>query len=77
MLYPLSYEGLPCTFALVSGESPSVGFGLATSLPTVCAAAVPRAVWARSDHRLDTRGRLYDCSFRLIRAAGLAPVAGG
>jgi hypothetical protein len=35
-LYPLSYEGLRCTFALDAGESPSVGLGI--SLPTVCAA---------------------------------------
>jgi hypothetical protein len=44
MLYPLSYEGLRCTFAQVAGEFGSVGLGLAPLLPTVPAAPVPRAV---------------------------------
>jgi hypothetical protein len=41
MLYPLSYEGLRCTFAWIPGESPFGGLGLATSLLTFCAAPVP------------------------------------
>jgi hypothetical protein len=44
MLYPLSYGGLRCMFAQHVGRLRSVGLGQATSLPTVCAAAVPRAV---------------------------------
>jgi hypothetical protein len=44
MLYPLSYEGLLCAFALYAGQCCSVGFGLAASLRTVCAAPMPRAV---------------------------------
>jgi hypothetical protein len=41
------------------GESRSVGPGLATSLPTVCAAPVPRAVGQRLTTASDTRRRLY------------------
>jgi hypothetical protein len=44
MLYPLSYEGLIYAFAQHAGEWWSVGPGLAASLPTACAAPVPRAV---------------------------------
>jgi hypothetical protein len=40
----VSYGGLRCTFAQHVGRLRSVGLGQATSLPTVCAAAVPRAV---------------------------------
>ena len=43
MLYPLSYEGLACSFASMPGRSRSVVAGLAASLLTVCAAPVPRA----------------------------------
>jgi hypothetical protein len=59
MLYPLSYEGLRCTFAQHGGRVWSVGLGLAASLPTVCAAPVPRAVNQLIHHRPDTRRRLY------------------
>ncbi len=44
MLYPLSYEGLACTFAQDVGRVASVGLGQATSLPTVCAVPVPHVV---------------------------------
>jgi hypothetical protein len=44
MLYPLSYEGLRCTFAQHGGRSWSIGLGLVASFQTVCAAPVPRAV---------------------------------
>ena len=44
MLYPLSYEGPIYAFAQHASECRSVGPGLAASLPTVCAAPVPRAV---------------------------------
>jgi hypothetical protein len=45
MLYPLSYEGLRCTFRpVMPGECRSVVLGLAISLPTVRTAPVPRAV---------------------------------
>lgn len=44
MLYPLSYEGLACTFAQDTAQVSRFGLGLAASLPTACAAPVPRAV---------------------------------
>jgi hypothetical protein len=59
MLYPLSYEGLPCTFAQHAGLVSGRWTWVATSLSTACAAPVPRAVWSASKRRLDTRRRLY------------------
>jgi hypothetical protein len=59
MLYPLSYEGLRCTFAQHGGGSWSVRLGLAASLQTVCAAPVPRAVNQLIHYRSDMRRRLY------------------
>jgi hypothetical protein len=49
MLYPLSYEGLRCSFAQRVGKFRAVVLGLATSRPTACAASVPRAVWPASN----------------------------
>ena len=59
MLYPLSYEGLRCTFPSMAGESWFVGLGLAASLQTVWVAPVPRAVNQLIHYRPDTRRRLY------------------
>jgi hypothetical protein len=59
MLYPLSYEGLPCAFTQRTGSFRPVGLGLDTSCPTGCAASVPRAVWSAPAHR-PTRGA--DCT---------------
>ena len=69
MLYPLSYEGLPCTFVQRAGQVVARWLGLAASLQTVCAAPVPRAV----DQLLaaaPTHGA--DCT-----AGGVEPRAGG
>jgi hypothetical protein len=49
MLYPLSYEGLPCTFAQHAGLVSGRWTWVATSLSTACAAPVPRAMWSASD----------------------------
>jgi hypothetical protein len=59
MLYPLSYEGLLCVFAQHDGRVLSIKIGLAASLPTVCAAPVPRAARRRLTTAL-TRGA--DCT---------------
>ena len=59
MLYPLSYEGLPCTFAQHAGLVPGRWSWVATSLPTACAAPVPHAVWPGFKHRLGAWRRLY------------------
>lgn len=53
MLYPVSYEGLPCLLPSTLGECWSVGLGLAASFQTVCAGSVPRAVDQR--HTASTR----------------------
>jgi hypothetical protein len=69
MLYPLSYEGLRCTFAQHGGRVLVRWARLAASFQTVCAASVPRAV----DQLLltvPTRGA--DCT-----ASGAEPGAGG
>jgi hypothetical protein len=58
MLYPLSYEGLACTFAQRAGRVVVRWLGLDASVQTVCAAPVPRAVtscWLPPR----TRRRLY------------------
>ena len=69
MLYPLSYEGLRCTFPSMAGESWFVGLGLVASFQTVCAAPVPRAV----DQLLTTAPtRGADCT-----ASSAQPEAGG
>jgi hypothetical protein len=44
MRYPLSYEGLRCMFAQHVGRDSVRWAGAGTSLPTVRAAPVPRAV---------------------------------
>ena len=59
MLYPLSYEGLRCTFAQHAGLGSGRWSWVVTSLPTACAAPVPRAVWPGFKHRLGTWRRLY------------------
>jgi hypothetical protein len=57
MLYPLSYEGLACTFAQHAGRVSvrwaRAGYLVPDGLCCTC------AVWPASDHRPDTRGRLY------------------
>jgi hypothetical protein len=69
MLYPLSYEGLACTFAQHAGRIVVRWLGLAASLQTVCAAPVPRAV----DQLLATAPtRAADCT-----AGGVELRAGG
>ena len=59
MLYPLSYEGLPCTFAQRAGRILIRWTRVATSRPTVCAAPVPRAVGRLLTTAPNTRRRLY------------------
>ena len=59
MLYPLSYEGLTCTFALDIGRISVRWVGLAISLPTVCAAPASRAVGQPLTTAPNTRRRLY------------------
>jgi hypothetical protein len=59
MLYPLSYEGLPCVFAQHAVLVLFRRVGLAASLPTVCAAPVPRVVKQGLNYCSDTRCRLY------------------
>jgi hypothetical protein len=67
MLYPLSYEGLPCSFAQHAGHVVVRRVGLAASLQTVCAAPVPRAV----DQCLTTvLTRGADCTADGCRAKG-------
>jgi hypothetical protein len=78
MLYPLSYEGLPCTFAQHAGLGSGRWSWVATSLPTACAAPVPRAVWPGFKHRLGTWRRLYGgwCRVKNRRSGcGAAPPA--
>jgi hypothetical protein len=54
-LYPLSYEGLLCTFAQHGGRVLVRRARAGFSLQTVCAAPVPRAVNQLIHHRLDAR----------------------
>ena len=59
MLYPLSYEGLRCPFALDTGESPSVGLGAGYLAPDglcrTCAVERVTSFWPPAL----PRGRLY------------------
>ena len=79
MLYPLSYEGLPCTFAQHAALGSGRWSWLATSLPTACAASVPRAVWLGFKHRLGTWRRLYGgwCRVKNRRSWRGAALPGG
>jgi len=59
MLYPLSYEGLRCTFAQHVERVLVRRARTGCLAQTVCAAPVPRAVNQLIHHRPDTRRRLY------------------
>ncbi len=67
MLYPLSYEGLRCTFALDAGRVFLRWLGLATSFPIGCAARRGPT----SDYRPDTSRRLYGWWWVIPSAGGV------